>query len=522
MLLVIILVIYQIHATSVPEKLDYFKYIAWNQRGQYHRTLQSFQHEVMTPRIVLTSHTVILAVLDACKLSRDTQFAAKVWDYAITSDTCSLQPTQMLYSKMLAVYGSAMRTGRYSLSMGDLNNVINITNSWIYQYQHNKKTLQSEIKLPVDEPVILNQIMKIIWHLSSGKIPWKTKLNKLKKYLSIMITLQITPDNSTLLILKKSKLYHVISPENCIDLVELSKHLNIANFVIKNLLLKVISPKNLDDFDSENEYRISSHLKKLRHCVEMSTVLSTVLQNCPEYNEQDRYGLTIALFQENVIHKQIPLSNYLFIEVLLDACAKLKNVQWATTIWHYYFQNNSSLKPTQLLYSKYLNIMDITCHRMWMYYKSAKVLLYEWMMQFVTDKLSLHIQNISNEPIILHQFMNTVAFGLNDIARDFKRKVIFTCFTVIIEGNVEPNQETATIMKHPIVELTANDCVKFIKKANSEKMVDWIMDKLLYTFISPDKFHEFDKMHNQSISKRLLRLCYKDFSQTIQNIPNLL
>eukprot|EP01084_Bolivina_argentea_P004070 7709_1 len=266
-----------------------------------------------------------------------------------------------------------------------------------------------------------------------------------------MITLQITPDNSTLLILKKSKLYHVISPENCIDLVELSKHLNIANFVIKNLLFKVISPRNLDDFDNENEYRISSHLKKLIQCGEMSTVV----QNCREYNEQGRYWSTISVFQENVIQKQIGLRNYLLIEVLLAACAKLKSVQWATTIWHYYFQNNSSLKPTQLLYSKYLNIMDTTCHRKWMYYKSTKVLLYEWMMQFVTDKLSLHIQNISNEPMILHKFMNTVVFKLKDNDQDFKRKKIFTCFTFIIEGNVEPNQETVTIMKHPIVELTA-------------------------------------------------------------------
>ena len=216
----------QTSQTPSAESMYYTHYTSLNSdKPKQARKICDHFSNVMHDRLYLQNHRLIQPVLHACNTLKAVKFAEQVWDYITIERMCRVRkPTQLLYSKMLQVYASS----------GDTINAEALFNKWQYEYQIDPKSLQGHLHKPVNEPVIINQILRLI--TGHGSIEKKTRGYMF--YLEAMLELDICPDRNTKDIMdpnnKASTIKHPLNTCEVTMLLMNAKSGNVAEWIMKN------------------------------------------------------------------------------------------------------------------------------------------------------------------------------------------------------------------------------------------------------------------------------------------------
>eukprot|EP01084_Bolivina_argentea_P222076 375979_1 len=115
--------------------------------------IHHFNQTILVGKKYIFCDHLIGLVLMACAQEQNIEFAEKVWEYEWDH---KMQPNQSLFSRMMTVYASI-------ISFENLTKASNLVREWAHQFETNKGSLYGHLtKLPVDSPIILNQMMRII------------------------------------------------------------------------------------------------------------------------------------------------------------------------------------------------------------------------------------------------------------------------------------------------------------------------------------------------------------------------
>eukprot|EP01083_Nonionella_stella_P272948 925855_1 len=114
----------------------------------------------------------------------------------------------------------------------------------------------------------------------------------------------------------------------------------------------------------------------------------------------------VRRFEHDIMKEHVFLHDHRITGRVLDACAIIRNVTVANTVWEYITNTRHAIKPTQLQYSKmmciYNNIRNEHTR------DDAQRLVHHWIYEYQHDPASLkgHLTNLElNSPVILNQMM---------------------------------------------------------------------------------------------------------------------
>eukprot|EP01083_Nonionella_stella_P143897 448136_1 len=273
------------------------------------KIIDSFQKNVMDPQITLLTTQVIAPVFGACYYLKDAAFASKVWDYI--AHYCQMKPNQKLYSKLLGIYQSVRPV--------DVKKCKQLVMQWIDVYEHDPESLRHGISthyrgvlrrdFVLESPIILNQIMKIMLFKSRGN--WLDRQASAYDFYREMIRLKIKPDSETI------RLLHVLRDE--------------------------ISRAGNGSLQSTNERReVDDIFENLQN---LESYLVTEFTALNQSHDAQSWNDIQRLFHTYVIEDRMVVTSHLLVELVFDACIKLKDIVFIEEVWQYITDANTTKCP---------------------------------------------------------------------------------------------------------------------------------------------------------------------------------
>eukprot|EP01083_Nonionella_stella_P087274 242699_1 len=353
------------------------KFKAWIQppnRELWNDIRRLFNTFVIEAHMVVTSHVLVELVFDACIKLKAIAFAEKVWEFVINPNTtnCQIKPNGMMYYKLLCVYKSA--------DIVDIDKCFKLTNEWVDQYRKDKESLKPKSNQSVFQ---YSEMLTTMMHVALWRKHWslKLRLTHARGCYYTMIDLGIQPDHTTRAILEQIQTISMIKERamNSIITHELECYL----------------------------WNSFTHLLQL--------------------SDSHYWGVLIKLFDGLVIEQQVVLKDGALVELVLDACFKLKDIEFGSRVWSYIMSHEPQYclrKPTQLLYSK---MMDLYATAILVTnYEAAMGVTDDWIYQYQVDRESLNIDALvtgqwecDNE--IITKMMNILIFKTGSIMSESNR-----------------------------------------------------------------------------------------------------
>eukprot|EP01083_Nonionella_stella_P003282 9355_1 len=283
---------------TYTESMHYRHYQQWL-RVTPQFVIDSFQKNVMDEQVTLQTTLLIVPVFGACYYLKDATFASKVWDYI--AHYCQMKPNQKLYSKLLGIYQSVRPV--------DVKKCKQLVMQWIDVYEHDPESLRHGISthyrgvlrrdFVLESPIILNQIMKIMLFKSRGN--WLDRQASAYDFYREMIRLKIKPDSETI------RLLHVLRDE--------------------------ISRAGNGSLQSTNERReVDDIFENLQN---LESYLVTEFTALNQSHDAQSWNDIQRLFHTYVIEDRMVVTSHLLVELVFDACIKLKDIVFIEEVWQY-------------------------------------------------------------------------------------------------------------------------------------------------------------------------------------------
>ena len=330
-----------------------------------HHVIQSFDKDILQQNVYLSNLEIIKHVFDACKATKNIEFAEKVWNYITNKEikNSDENPSQLLYSKLLEVHASQTPPIPDNVVM----KCTEVTKQWVLECDIDKS-----------DPSICNQMINIVLN---SEAPNKAKKVGVNHILGLMEDLQIIPNEDTETLKK---------------------------------LLNDLSANNDNSAQNRNKNGrgvVSDHGRYL-----LTQKWST---SPPNY--------IIKSFRDKIMAKNLVLNENCvdLVYFVLKACEVMDDVSTANDVWEWMTDvesENCLFEPTHILYVTYLKVLESVANEndSSMIYQKAEDILAEWMNKYESRQDSLDLSNEHLNGIyvsrcaVFTEFIKIIVKTLND------------------------------------------------------------------------------------------------------------
>eukprot|EP01083_Nonionella_stella_P272947 925854_1 len=183
----------------------------------------------------------------------------------------------------------------------------------------------------------------------------------------------------------------------------------------------------------------------------------------------------VRRFEHDIMKEHVFLHDHRITGRVLDACAIIRNVTVANTVWEYITNTRHAIKPTQLQYSKmmciYNNIRNEHTR------DDAQRLVHHWIYEYQHDPTSLkgHFTNLQlNSPVILNQMMRLCGnirshWKPNQVKAIFYQR--FPYFQTMLALGIMPDQQTEKLIMPAICQCASQDhFILLLESAHSPEL----------------------------------------------------
>eukprot|EP01083_Nonionella_stella_P143898 448137_1 len=347
-----------------------------------------FNTYVIEDRMNVTSHLLVGLVFDACIKLRDVAFIEEVWQYMTNANAtkCPIKPNGRMFYEVLCVYKSADM----------VNKCFNLTHQWVAQYRQDDDSVQPS--------AMLNTMMHMVLWKENWAIP--RRLMHVRDCYFTMIWLGIEPDDMTQAIVNQMQ------------------------------KLSMLSERPMSQIQTNIQQQIITR--------ELESYLFTMFTRLLQLSDAKNCGILIKLFGGFVIEQKVLLTNNVLLELVLDACIRLKDIEFGGSVWEY-IMSDVKVKPTQLLYSKMMDLYRNTI--LVTNYQTVMDLTDNWIEQYQMDKESLQAGGLVAgqwESDIIQKMMNIIRLKTGTIMTDAERiKQINKYAKVMIDLGIQINIQFA-------------------------------------------------------------------------------
>ena len=264
----------------------------------------TFYNSILSQNRYLRGHILIIKALEACATLRDVPLAQMIWKHITTDKRCANpNPTQLLYSKMLKVYTLARDSFDFK------SNAESLFDEWKHKYLYVPKSLQGGLKMPINEPVIINQMLKMIPNLGGQG-------RSHQYYLKAMIELDICPDEHTAEIMRDNP----PRSGDVVGLILVAKNVNIANWII-NEWCTISEDSTLRQFLGTLRLKIENNI--------FPDIHTMILLNTPEFRWNLWYIGTDVCMELMLLSNTIEMAEFLLERWLYPLIgSKINFLKW--------------------------------------------------------------------------------------------------------------------------------------------------------------------------------------------------
>eukprot|EP01083_Nonionella_stella_P134222 408383_1 len=353
-------------------------------------------HMVMDKNVLLQNTVLIGPVLAACRRLKSVTFATKVWNYVTSKNpvNCQTKPTQYIYSQLLMVYSSVIPV--------DLNKCIDLVQRWIVHYKEDKASLAVGYRSCVrnqsfNYAVIFNQMMSIVWFHSN--LTMMQRKTHVWNYYAKMLTYNIDADATTNRLVEKS----IYSPMIC---------------------------------DVEN-YLLSKFNKLIASALREPAL------------EGSAYKMVLSLFDGFVMQKMFVLKNLFLVELVLEACVQLKDIEFGENVWNYINSDHRKvnlcrMKPTHSIYSRLMDLYACGSAISMTHYEKMVRLVNQWIGRYRMDKGSLRMDALIEdewEYDIINKLIRAIVTKATNMSLVVRTQEIRKYLAIMIELGIPVNSQ---------------------------------------------------------------------------------